>query len=72
MTEIVFQVEEDPIDGGWVARAIGASIVTQADSIEELKTMVRDALHCHYDNEEDIPPVIRLHFVRDEVFHFAV
>lgn len=72
MTEIVFQVEEDPIDGGWVARAMGASIVTQADSIEELKTMVRDALQCHYDNEEDIPPIIRLHFVRDEVFHFAV
>ncbi len=72
MTEIIFQVEEDPIDGSWVARAIGASIVTQADSIEELKTMVRDALQCHYDNEEDIPPVIRLHFVRDEVFHFAV
>lgn len=72
MTEIIFQVEEDPIDGGWVARAMGASIVTQADSIEELKKMVRDALQCHYDNEEDIPPVIRLHFVRDEVFHFAV
>lgn len=72
MTEIIFQVEEDPIDGGWVARAMGASIVTQADSIEELKKMVRDALQCHYDNEADIPPVIRLHFVRDEVFHFAV
>lgn len=72
MTEIVFQVEEDPIDGGWVARAIGASIVTQADTIDELKTIVRDALQCHYDNEEDIPPVTRLHFVRDVVFNFAM
>lgn len=60
MTESIFQVEEDPIDGGWVARAIGASIVTQADSIEELKTMFRDALQCHYDNDEDLPPRIRL------------
>lgn len=72
MTEIIFQVEEDPIDGGWVARALGESIVTQADSIEDLKAMIRDALQCHFDHEDDIPPVIRLHFVRDEVFHFAV
>lgn len=72
MTEIIFQVEEDIIDGGWVARALGESITTQADSIEELKTMIRDALQCHYDSESDIPPVIRLHFVRDEVISFAV
>lgn len=37
MTEIVFQVEEDPVDGGWIARAAGASIFTQAETIDELK-----------------------------------
>lgn len=72
MTEIVFQVEEDSVDGGWVARALGAGITTQADSIDELKTMIRDALRCHFDNDTDIPPVIRLHFVKDEVISFAV
>jgi predicted RNase H-like HicB family nuclease len=46
--------------------------VTQADSIEELKAMIRDALQCHFDNEADVPPVIRSHFVKDEVFNFAV
>lgn len=72
MQEIVFQVEEDSVDGGWVASALGAGIVTQAESIDELKIMVRDALRCHFDREEDIPPVIRLHFVRDEVIAFAI
>jgi predicted RNase H-like HicB family nuclease len=67
MAEIVFQVEEDPVDGGWVARALGVGITTQAESLDELKTMIRDALRCHFDRPEDIPPVIRLHHVRDEV-----
>ena len=72
MTEITFQVEEDMVDGDWVARALGESIVTQADSIEELKAMIRDALQCHFERKADVPPVIRLHFVKDEVFNFAV
>lgn len=71
MTEIIFQVEEDTIDGGWVARALGEPITPQAETIDELKDMIRDALQCHYESESDIPPLIRLHFVKDEVFRFA-
>ncbi|MCF6284045.1 MAG: 2-oxoisovalerate dehydrogenase E1 subunit beta [Candidatus Hydrogenedentes bacterium] len=59
MTEIVFQVEEDNVDGGWVARALGEGITTQAGSISELKAMIRDALHCHFDEESAIPSTIR-------------
>jgi len=29
--------------------------------------MVRDALECYFDDREDKPALIRLHFVRDEV-----
>ena len=71
MKEISFQVEEDDVDGGWVAFAIGVGITTQADTLDDLKAMIRDALRCHFDDEKEIPPVIRLHFVRDEVFAFA-
>ena len=71
MKEIVFQVEEDEVDGGWVASALGVGITTQAETLDELKDMIRDALRCHFDREEDIPPVIRLHFVREEVIAFA-
>ena len=59
MTEIIFLVEDDP-EGGYVARAIGESIFTQAESIAELKTLVRDAIQCHYPNQECRPNMIRL------------
>ncbi|MBI4182412.1 MAG: 2-oxoisovalerate dehydrogenase [Proteobacteria bacterium] len=65
MTEIIFVVEEAP-EGGYTARALGASIVTEADTLEGLKSAVRDAVQCHFDPGA-APKVIRLHFVRDEV-----
>jgi hypothetical protein len=64
-TEIIFSVEESP-EGGYEARALGHSIFTQADTMDELKEMVRDAVCCHFD-EEDRPRLIRLHLVKDEV-----
>jgi hypothetical protein len=65
VSEIFFLVEESP-EGGYIARALGHSVFTQADSMEDLRTMVRDAVACHFD-DADRPKVIRLHFVRDEV-----
>jgi predicted RNase H-like HicB family nuclease len=65
MTEIIFLVEEDP-EGGYIARAIDEAIFTQADTLEELRPMVRDAVQCHFDNA-DRPQIIRLHIVREEV-----
>jgi len=64
-SEIIFSVQESP-EGGYQARALGFSIFTEADSLEELKTMIRDAVSCHFDAAEK-PSVIRLHMVRDEV-----
>jgi len=65
MREIVFMVE-DAMEGGYTAYALGHSIITEAATWDELQAMVRDAVHCHFDSE-DVPPVIRLHLVRDEV-----
>jgi len=64
-TEIIFAVEESP-EGGYEAHALGQSIFTQAETMEELKAMVRDAVRCHFD-EGSRPAVIRLHIVKDEV-----
>lgn len=63
--EIIFVVEESP-EGGYEAHALGHAIFTEAESFEELKERVRDAVRCHFD-EEERPAVIRLHFVREEV-----
>ncbi len=64
--EIIFLVEEDA-EGGYTAQALGESIFTQGDSLEELKEMIKDAVDCHF--EEDKPQVIRLHIVRQEILN---
>lgn len=66
MTEIIFEVQEDVIDGGLVAHALGADIHTEGNNLDDLKTNIRDALECHFDKAE-MPRIVRLHFVRDEV-----
>ena len=66
MTEIVFIIEVDP-DGGFNARALGESIITQADTMQEVRANIRDAVICHFDDENTRPKVIRLHTIHDEV-----
>jgi predicted RNase H-like HicB family nuclease len=65
VNEIIFVVHQPP-EGGYAAEALGQSIFTVADTLEELNEMVRDAVMCHFE-EADRPKIIRLHFVRDEV-----
>ncbi len=65
MTEIHFIVEEAP-EGGYIARALGESIFTEADTIEHLHNQVRDAVHCHFDTGKT-QSLIRLHFSREGV-----
>ena len=63
--ELVFVVE-DADEGGYIAKALGASIFTEADTIDELREQIRDSVRCHFEAGEG-PTVIRLHFVREEV-----
>lgn len=63
--EIIFLVEESP-EGGYEGRALGYSIFTEADTYEDLKKMVQDAVNCHFDAEQR-PRVVRLHLVKQEI-----
>jgi len=65
MSEIVFLVE-DAAEGGFLARALEHSIHTEADTFDELRRQVRDAVQCHFEAHER-PTMIRLHYVKDEV-----
>ena len=65
-SEIIFEVT-DAEEGGYCASALGYGINTQAASLEELRTMVRDAVNCYFDDPTEAPAIIRLHYVRDEV-----
>ena len=62
--EITFEVTEAP-EGGYHAQALGHGVFTQGEDWDDLKEMVRDAVRCHF-VEDEVPGVIRLHFVRDE------
>jgi len=48
--EIIFLIEEAP-DGGFIAKALGYSIYTQAETMEDIKKEIKDAVHCHFDKE---------------------
>lgn len=58
--EIIFLVESSS-EGGYEARTLSASIFTEADTVDELKAMVKDAVMCHFDDTER-SPIIRLHY----------
>lgn len=65
MSEIIFLIVDSP-EGGFCARALGESIFTEAESLDELRRNIREAVDCHFEDDKR-PRVIRLHFVRDEV-----
>jgi len=69
MTELVFEVVQDA-DGGYTAEALGESIFTQADTWEELRANVREAVEAFYFDSSP-PASIRLRLVRDEVLAVA-
>lgn len=64
MSEIIFIVEESP-EGGYEARALGHSIFTEGETIEELKENIKEAIRCHFD--VDMPKIIRLHYIKEEI-----
>ncbi|MES2115892.1 MAG: 2-oxoisovalerate dehydrogenase [Pseudomonadota bacterium] len=65
MNEITFLIEE-ATDGGYIARAVGHSIFTEADDLTSLHSQIRDAVRCHFEQGQG-PQRIRLQFVREEV-----
>lgn len=64
MEEIIFMVRESD-EGGYVASALGQSIVTEGESMDEIRSNVREAVMAHFD--DNIRRIIRLHTVYDEV-----
>jgi predicted RNase H-like HicB family nuclease len=64
--ELIFNIEED-IEGGFIAKAIGHSIFAQGETMAELRTNIRDAVQCHFE-EDETPKVIRLHIVNTQPY----
>ncbi len=64
-SEIIIIVEESP-EGGFIAKALGESIFTEAESMDQLKINVKEAVKTHFE-EGKHPKIIRLHFTREEL-----
>jgi predicted RNase H-like HicB family nuclease len=67
--ELLFLVESAP-EGGYTARALGESIFTDADTLDELRVAIKDAVECHFEQER-MPHFIRLHIVHNEILEMA-
>lgn len=65
MNEIIFIVEESP-EGGFEAKALGYSIFTEGETLDEIRQNIKEAIHCHF--EENAPKIVRLHYIKEEVF----
>jgi predicted RNase H-like HicB family nuclease len=65
MVELVFEVTQEG-DGGYCAECLTLDIFTQADTWEELRANVREAVRGYF-FDGAVPERIRLHLVRDEV-----
>lgn len=69
MNKLIFEVTREA-DSGYTAEALGESIFTQADTWDELKANVKEAVQAFYFNSA-APSSIRLHLVCDEAQVFA-
>lgn len=65
MTSVTFIIDEI-FTGGFIAKAMGVSILTEAESYEQIKEKIKKAVHCHFEGAE-LPKVIKLHFVKEEI-----
>lgn len=65
MEEIIFLIK-DSIDGGYEAKAVGFSIFTEAETMENLKSNIVEAVDCHFDKNKK-PRLIRLHYIKEEI-----
>ncbi|MCF8232603.1 MAG: hypothetical protein K9J27_10480 [Bacteroidales bacterium] len=70
MNEIIFLVEE-AAEGGYTAKALDEGIFTEAESMDELKANIREAVLCHFEDETTRPKMARIHFVKEETISLA-
>lgn len=70
MNELIFLIEDAP-EGGFTAKALGECIYTEGDTLDDLKTQIKDAVICHFEDESKRPKILRLHYVKEEILSLA-
>lgn len=69
MSNLVFEVVQEP-DGGYCAECLTENIFTQADTWDDLRANVKEAVAAYF-FDQPLPASVRLHLVRDEVLQVA-
>jgi predicted RNase H-like HicB family nuclease len=64
--ELIFEVRDDE-EGGFCARALGHGIFTEAETWEELRQNVLEAVNLHFEDSSEHPRLVQLHYVKDEL-----
>jgi hypothetical protein len=64
--ELIFEIR-DAEEGGFYARALGQSILTQGDNWDDLRANVLEAVSVHYEDAATRPRLVQMHYVRDEL-----
>ena len=64
--ELIFEIR-DAEEGGYCARALGHAIFTEADTWEQLRENVIEAVSLHFEGDTVRPRMVQLHYVKDEL-----
>jgi hypothetical protein len=64
--ELIFEVR-DADGGGYCAHALGHAIFTEAETWEELRRNVLEAVSLHFEEDVVRPRIVQLHYVKDEL-----
>ena len=67
MRDLYFEAQEDTVDGGYTASAVGYGIHTQAETLEELRRQILDAVSCYFGENEEMPTLVHLRVIHEEV-----
>ena len=68
--ELIFEIR-DAEEGGYCARALGHSIFTEAETWEELRSSILEAVSLHFEDGAARPSSVQLHYVKDELIPVA-
>jgi hypothetical protein len=60
--ELIFEIR-DAEEGGYDARALGESIFTEADTWDELRGNVLEAVSLHFEDSATRPRLVQMHYV---------
>ena len=64
--ELIFEIRGAE-EGGFCARALGRAIFTEAETWEELRANVLEAVALHFEDGQARPRLVQMHYVRDEL-----